>query len=212
MASLLWTGVFIFTMLELIFTLILIVPVPQKWRNKICREVSKLDLKERFKIPLLFVGVGLAFAWMDSYNMLQLIIDIQREEHEESMAIARSRRGGWFSSTYRMTEEERMHHILEKETEYRTERNLYLVGFALTLLFVIGRITDLMQEHADLEDELETARLTGTPAVDTTNYSSSSITGGAGGAASSSSSSNNNNNNNGVEIEMKTFRSDKKDD
>ena len=26
--------------------------------------------------------------------------------------------------------------------------------FAFTLLFVIGRLTDLMQEHAELEDEL----------------------------------------------------------
>ena len=57
-------------------------------------------------------------------------------------------------------------HQLDKEKEYKTERNLYLAGFALTLLFVIGRITDLMQEHADLEIDLEKVRLSSKPAVD----------------------------------------------
>jgi hypothetical protein len=52
---------------------------------------------------------------------------------------------------------------LDKEKEYKTERNIYLAGFALTLLFVIGRLTDLMQEHADLEDELEKIRLSSKP-------------------------------------------------
>lgn len=33
-----------------------------------------------------------------------------------------------------------------------------MAGFALTLLFVIGRLTDLMQEHADLEDDLDKLR------------------------------------------------------
>ena len=37
-------------------------------------------------------------------------------------------------------------------------RNLYLAAFAFTLLFVIGRLTDLMQEHAELEDELDSIR------------------------------------------------------
>jgi hypothetical protein len=41
-----------------------------------------------------------------------------------------------------------------------------LLGFAVTLLFAIGRITDLMQEHAELETELEKKRLAKSPAVD----------------------------------------------
>ena len=48
---------------------------------------------------------------------------------------------------------------LIKEKEYKAGRNMYLVGFALTLLFVIGRITELMQEHAELEGRIENLRL-----------------------------------------------------
>ena len=32
---------------------------------------------------------------------------------------------------------------------------MYLTGFALTLLFVIGRITQLMQENVEMEEETE---------------------------------------------------------
>mmetsp|Transcript_21118 Transcript_21118/g.47690 ORF Transcript_21118/g.47690 Transcript_21118/m.47690 type:complete len:97 (-) Transcript_21118:353-643(-) len=46
-----------------------------------------------------------------------------------------------------------------KEKEYKAARNMYLVGFALTLLFVIGRITELMHEHAQLQGRLENLRL-----------------------------------------------------
>merc|ERR1711933_592951 len=49
-------------------------------------------------------------------------------------------------------------HIL-KEKEYKAGRNLYLAGFALTLLFVIGRITELMQEHAELTGKIENLKL-----------------------------------------------------
>ncbi|KAL3915602.1 MAG: hypothetical protein SGILL_005573 [Bacillariaceae sp.] len=54
---------------------------------------------------------------------------------------------------------------LDREKQYKTERNMYLSGFAIALLFVIGRITDLMQEHAELETELENKRLAASPAV-----------------------------------------------
>jgi hypothetical protein len=66
---------------------------------------------------------------------------------------------------YNSIEEAHLIKHLDKEKEYKTQRNLYLSGFALTLIFVIGRITDLMQEHADLEDELHKLQ-SNIPAVD----------------------------------------------
>jgi hypothetical protein len=59
---------------------------------------------------------------------------------------------------YNSIEEAHLVKHLDKEREYKTQRNLYLSGFALTLIFVIGRITDLMQEHVDLEDDLQKLR------------------------------------------------------
>jgi hypothetical protein len=173
MASLVWGTVFIFLLLELAFTLILVIPLPRKWRNWICRECSKLDLKSRLQKPLLFIGMALSLALLDCFSKLQMIFDLEKDAHDA---------GG-----HHHGDEARILHQLDKEREYKTERNIYLAGFALTLLFVIGRITDLMQEHAELEDDLETIRLS-SKAVD-------SSTGEAGS----------------VEIEMKPMQTKKKD-
>ena len=43
----------------------------------------------------------------------------------------------------------------DKERKYKSERNMYLAGFALTLLFVIGRITTLLAESVELHEETE---------------------------------------------------------
>lgn len=140
MRSLLWTGVFVFLMLELALTLILVIPVPKKIRNWICLEVSKFELKEKLKMPLMAIFFALMLALMDSINYLSQIYNQEDREDERGVGNVIDR------------------HLL-KEKEYKAARNMYLVGFALTLLFVIGRITDLMKEHADLEGELENMRL-----------------------------------------------------
>ena len=41
----------------------------------------------------------------------------------------------------------------DKERRYKSERNMYLSAFALTLLFVIGRIASLLRESVDLHKE-----------------------------------------------------------
>jgi hypothetical protein len=163
MASILWTSVFVLLCLELALTLILVIPVPHKMRNWICRKVSKLDLKHRLKKPLWFTAIALGFALLDCVSFLQTIFSKEKEAHERSS-----------SHPYSYSGEEGLLHQIDKEQEYRTERNIYLAGFALTLLFVIGRITDLMQEHADLEDELEKIRLSSKPAVDSSTGEESS--------------------------------------
>jgi hypothetical protein len=47
---------------------------------------------------------------------------------------------------------------LDKQRITRAERNLYLAGFALTLLFVIARIVELMVDGAVVEDERDAAK------------------------------------------------------
>jgi hypothetical protein len=175
MASLVWGTVFIFLLLELAFTLILVIPLPRKWRNWLCHKCSKLDLKAHLQKPLLFIGIALTLALLDCFSRLQMILDMEKESHNHAGG---NHHGG---------EEVRVLHQLDKEREYKTERNIYLAGFSLTLLFVIGRITNLMQEHAELEDDLEKIRLS-SKAVD-------SSTGEAGN----------------VEIEMKPIQTKKND-
>lgn len=109
-------------------------------------------------------------------SLLKMLFSIEHEAHDRSMYEGGGRNDALI-------------HQIDKEREYKTERNMYLAGFALTLLFVIGRITDLMQEHVDLEDDLERIRLSAKPAVD-------SSTGESGDAS---------------EIEMKPIQNKKND-
>jgi hypothetical protein len=118
----------------------LVIPVPRNYRNWICREVSKLDIKQKLYYPLTVLFVAISIAFLDSYNYLIQIWSIEEDDMKYR--------------NYNSIEEAHLIKHLDKEKEYKTQRNLYLSGFALTLIFVIGRITDLMQEHADLEDEL----------------------------------------------------------
>lgn len=145
MRSLLWTTVFVVLVVELCLTLILVIPVPRKIRSKIALSVSKLELKKRLQTPLTVLFVVLVLALMDTANFLAGIHTKKQEERQLHM-----------EQHVEINPIDK--HIL-KEKEYKAERNLYLTAFALTLLFVIGRITELTQEHAELEGKIENLKL-----------------------------------------------------
>jgi hypothetical protein len=150
MATLIWTSVFLFLLLELVAVFILVVPVPRKIRNFICRQISKLNLKEHLHFPCLCIGIALAFGLVDGIFALQWISKTEKEAHDESMHQEHS-----YFHHHDSESSGGVLRELDKQREYKTERNMYLTGFALTLLFVIGRIADLMQEHVELGDEYE---------------------------------------------------------
>jgi Bap31/Bap29 transmembrane region len=139
-------------MFEIVLTVILVIPVPRSWRNIICLEVSKLHVKQRLQIPLTFLVIGMFLAFLDALNYLLYLWDVKGEDERHR--------------SFRSAEDAHIVRQLDKEKEYKTERNLYLSGFAIALLFAIGRLTDLMQEHAELEQELEKMRLLDSPTVD----------------------------------------------
>lgn len=163
MRSLLWTSVFILLMFELALTFILVVPVPRKWRNWICLKVSKLELKKRLRIPLTCIFFALSLALLDTTTYLQ---QIYSKENQDEQQTQHQRLG-------QVLVDSTIDRHLIKEKEYRSARNMYLVGFALTLLFVIGRLTELMQEHAELEEHVKT--LTAASSTSGTSSSSSKI-------------------------------------
>jgi hypothetical protein len=145
MRSLLWTSIFYLLMAALGLTLILVVPVPRKFRSRIVLSVSKLGLKEKLKMPLVFLCFALVLALADTAKYLHGLHD----KHEEAkLAVSEG-----------MPPRNSIDRLLTKEKKYKAERNIYLVGFALTLIFVIGRITELMQEHAELEGKIENLKL-----------------------------------------------------
>jgi hypothetical protein len=160
MRSLLWTGVFVVLLVELALTLLLVIPFPRTLRNKLCRMVSKLELKKRLQVPLRGLFFVLLLALLDTAMFLATIYDTKTERGDAAAAA---------SADFRNNPIDR--HLL-KEKEYKAGRNMYLVGFSLTLLFVIGRITELMQEHSELEGKLENLRLAASMVAMDQNYRS----------------------------------------
>jgi Bap31/Bap29 transmembrane region len=175
MRSLIWTSIYLLLKCEIALTVLLVIPLPRAWRNVVCLEVSKLELKQRLQIPLTFLVIGMSLAFLDAWNYLLYLWDVEEED-------VRYR-------AYRSVDDAHLVRHLDKEKVYKTQRNMYLSGFAIALLFVIGRLTDLMQEHAELEKDLENMRLVSSPSVDASTGENCQ----------------------GTEIEMKPIQSKKKD-
>ncbi len=146
MRSLLWTCVFLLLIVELCFTLILVLPIPNRFRNKIVLSVSKLDLKKRLHPYFLGIFVALLVALVDTAVFLSNIYSQKQEEYQ-------------LQYEHHHPNHNPIDRHLLKEREYKAGRNLYLALFALTLLFVIGRITELLQEHAELAGKIENLKL-----------------------------------------------------
>lgn len=144
MASITWTCVFGILIFELVVTFILVVPVPRRIRNMIARKcIFKFDLGERFSKVIWFVAAALFFGLVESYYTCERLMQkLEGMEQED---------------TIRMDHHSHHHHH-DKQRLYKAERNMYLSGFALTLLFVIGRILQLMQESVELEQERDMLR------------------------------------------------------
>jgi signal transduction histidine kinase len=140
MASLVWTSVYLLLLVELAIVTILVIPIPRRLRNILAKFIQQFNLGARLAKPVLFIGVALAFALVESYYHHQRIVDRLDLEKREHGGMSREHEHTW--------------HVHDKERKYKAERNMYLAGFALTLIFVIGRITQLMQESVELEEKI----------------------------------------------------------
>lgn len=90
---------------------------------------------------MIYIGIMLSMALIESYSSHRRLVNRIMEEH------------GIVSYSHDF-----VFHPHDKELKYKTERNMYLAGFSLTLLFIIGRITTLMQESVELEEEIDRVR------------------------------------------------------
>ncbi|KAL3918542.1 MAG: hypothetical protein SGILL_004188 [Bacillariaceae sp.] len=144
MASLVWMTIFLILAIELIITLILVVPVPRKARNAIAKAIFQLQLEDKLRTPIAFVGIALGLALMESYFTHQRIMVRILDEQE---AVLPSHAGYHHDHFYPG--------LHDRERKYKSERNIYLAGFALTLLFVIGRLVVLLQESVELHEEID---------------------------------------------------------
>ena len=154
MGSIVWTTVFVFLILELCLTFVLVVPVPRPVRNTIARIVFRFHLGDAFHKTIWFIATALIFALVDCYSNIERLQEKLSTMQDGDVT----------------TGHHHEHHH-DKQKLYKAERNMYLAGFALTLLFVIGRITQLMQESVELEDECERVRMSSKPPVDSSGES-----------------------------------------
>ena len=150
MASLTWGIIFLFLVLELIVTIILVLPVPRKLRNRLARAIFQFHLGDKLSKPVLYIGIALSLALLESYMVHRRIVNRIQEEHGADLAHG--------AGAHHLHQHEALYHPQDKQRKYMAERNMYLAGFSLTLLFVIGRITKLMQESVELEEETERVR------------------------------------------------------
>jgi hypothetical protein len=151
MATLIWRAIFAFLIGELLVTLILVLPVPRKIRNYLARKIFLLQLGDRLAKPILFIGIALTLALVESFVTHNRLLNRLVEEDLALEMLARKGEygvGGAALLGSAMTAH-------DKERKYKTERNMYLAGFALTLVFVIGRLTQLMEENVELEEECD---------------------------------------------------------
>ena len=158
MASLVWMSIFGFLAAELLLTLILVMPIPLKISARCARFAQKGPVffqsftklvSKRMKNPTLFIGIGLGLALAESLYMHQHILARIQEERRDNN---NNRTAGGYGSSYVDYFYPGMH---DKERKYKSERNIYLAGFALTLLFAIGRIVTLLRESVELHEETE---------------------------------------------------------
>lgn len=143
-AHIIWKAVFAFLAAELFVTILLLVPIPLKITAWFTRFLPKGGfarfVNQQLKKPILFIGIGLALALVESISTHQHIL-ARIQQEKQGLQLSPS----YFDYFY-----PGMH---DKERRYKSERNMYLSAFALTLLFVIGRITALLRESVDLHEE-----------------------------------------------------------
>lgn len=149
MASILWMSVFILLCIELVITFVLVVPLPAVVRRGLVRGIRAIKLGPTVKFAIKWVLLMLVGTVVESVTTLQRLTAREKDPAAETASAAAGGmgdpRGGYMELS------------VLKQRKFRSERNLYLSGFALTLLLVIARIVELMQEGVNAEDARDEA-------------------------------------------------------
>ena len=92
MASITWTCVFGFLVVELITTFILVVPVPRRIRNMIARKINRFHLGENFGKAMWFITIGLVLALAESYHstiyLMEKLRQLQEDDTDEDISVS----------------------------------------------------------------------------------------------------------------------------
>lgn len=143
--SIVWLSVFILLCIELIILLPLVVPLPNAVRRFLAKKILSFNLAPKIRFLVNFTTLGLIFAVWDAVQQLQHLEGKAKDGGENVMS-------GDLGSTGYLSKN------MTKSRLFRAERNLYLAGFTLVLLFVIARMVELLQLSVDLEEQRDSLK------------------------------------------------------
>ncbi|KAJ8905322.1 hypothetical protein NDN08_001829 [Rhodosorus marinus] len=135
MASPLWLGVYGVLCLELILTLILLVPLPERVEKGMVKILQLPNFISGWTFFVRFLAIALVLAVYDSIRTIKYMESKILDDPETLTGV--------------------MANSLDRERRFRAQRNLYLAGFALTLLFVIIRLVQMIRSNINLREELK---------------------------------------------------------
>eukprot|EP00179_Madagascaria_erythrocladioides_P031275 CAMPEP_0198341912 /NCGR_PEP_ID=MMETSP1450-20131203/50230_1 /TAXON_ID=753684 ORGANISM="Madagascaria erythrocladiodes, Strain CCMP3234" /NCGR_SAMPLE_ID=MMETSP1450 /ASSEMBLY_ACC=CAM_ASM_001115 /LENGTH=170 /DNA_ID=CAMNT_0044046973 /DNA_START=71 /DNA_END=583 /DNA_ORIENTATION=- len=139
MKSIIWGLVFVILCIELGVLAILCAPLPWGVRKTIARFLHNNGIAKKFKVSMYYLMVAISLAVVDAVMRIRALEG--REETGDPDAAQGL--GGTLNAQYL------------KGQRYRAQRNLYLAGFVLTLLFAIKRIIELVVNEIALRDEIK---------------------------------------------------------
>lgn len=145
--SVVWLSVFCLLCVELIVTAVLVLPLPRVVRKSIASAIFRFELAKRVRFFINFTILACLFAIWDCVQELTRL----REKYEAPSSpdkVGMNIEGGDSQASYFQSS-------LDRQRRFRSERNLYLSAFTLTLLFVIGRLLDMSRDEIIADKRLE---------------------------------------------------------
>ncbi|KAK4526679.1 hypothetical protein GAYE_SCF26G4595 [Galdieria yellowstonensis] len=137
----LWFSVYLFLCVEIVIVALLVLPLPKKVRRLVLRALATAAHFTNLKKFIHYISLSLFFALVES---LTDAYRVQLKLTDQTGAL-----GGVLPNTVSFE----LHSL--KQRQFRSQRNFYLAGFSLTLLFVIGKLFELTSRVAVLESQLE---------------------------------------------------------
>ena len=123
----------------------LVIPMPATVRHFIAKKILRLNLAKRIQFLLKFITLGLILAVWDAIQQLQHL------DEKVKSGQGPPKVGDLGNTVYVAAS-------LDRQRKFRAERNLYLAGFTLVLLFVIARIVELLNNVVQLEEERDSLK------------------------------------------------------
>jgi Bap31/Bap29 transmembrane region len=144
MSSFLWACVTVVLALELLILSLFVAPLPWGVRKNVTRFFQRPAVEAAFQRVLRYVGFGLALAIVESIHGLQNLHKVLQFSVDERVSV---------DASANMTSDVSAHDF--RLESVLAQRNLYLAGFCLVLLFTLSRVIELVSHETALRDKIK---------------------------------------------------------